>query len=313
MLAHPLADELGRALPRGRLNSLPALPSGAELEPLLVAKLAEARATFPDVNVDDATFLRVVAEHLPSEHVLESLERLCASDLFVAVGCLAGDRTALSAFDTDYVVPVAGQVARSHRHSESSELEQLLRERVLVSLDGQSPKLAQYSGRAPLTAWLRMVATRIALTMARRAKPLGTERPIESDDAIADMISNDVELAHIRSEYGAAFKIAFHEALGSLEAQDRTVLRMSVLDGLSIDEIASLYQVHRATAARWLVAIREQLFKGTRQRLAERLQLGNADFESLVGVLMSRLDVSLQRVLDELGPDPGNNAKMSND
>ncbi|AKU94753.1 putative DNA-binding regulatory protein [Labilithrix luteola] len=300
MSAHPLADELGRALSRERLATL---PSGSELEPLLAARLTEARAALPDVHVPDVSFLRVVAEHLPTECVLESLERLCAPDLLVAIGCLSGDRAALAVFDTAYVVPVASQVARSHRHSDSSELGQLVRQRVLVSPDGQPPKLAQYTGRAPLTAWLRMVATRIAITMERRAKPLGTERSIESDDAIADMISNDVELAHIRSEYGAAFKTAFHEALGSLEAQDRTVLRMSVLDGLSIDEIASLYQVHRATAARWLVAIREQLFKGTRQRLADRLQLANADFESLVGVLMSRLDVSLQRVLDELGPD----------
>lgn len=310
MPAHPLADELGRALSRERQDTL---PSGTELEPLLVARLAEARTAFPDVNVQDARFIRAVAEHLPTERVLESLERLCAGDLFVALACLAGDRTALAVFDATYVVPVAGQVARSHRHAESSELQQLLRQRVLVSLDGQPPKLSQYTGRAPLTAWLRMVATRIALTMARRAKPHETERSIESDDAIADMISNDVELAHIRSEYGAAFKIAFHEALGSLEAQDRTVLRMSVLDGLSIDEIASLYQVHRATAARWLVSIREQLFKGTRQRLAERLQLANADFESLVGVLMSRLDVSLQRVLDELAPETANRAKARNE
>ena len=37
----------------------------------------------------------------------------------------------------------------------------------------------------------------------------------------------------------------------TLSAQERTVLRLHVLDGLGTDEIGALYKVHRTTVARW--------------------------------------------------------------
>jgi RNA polymerase sigma-70 factor (ECF subfamily) len=79
---------------------------------------------------------------------------------------------------------------------------------------------------------------------------------------------------------------------------------MHVVDGLGIDELGRIYNVHRATAARWLVRIREALFAGTRSALAKHLDLGETEFASLVGVLLSRLDVSVQRVLGEIDEDP---------
>lgn len=297
----PLANQLKRALPPERAATLPAL---LEIETRLTAKLLDARAVWPLLSVTDDRFVRHVASVLPSDGMLEALDGLVAADLLLAVGCIERDRMALAAFDAQFVVPITDQLVRAQRCTADGELEQVVREHVLVGRDGRPAKLAQYTGRAPLSAWLRVVITRLAITMLRRRTPADSADMAASDDVIANMISYDVdvELAHVRTEHSALFKQAFHEALESLPARDRTVLRMSVIDDLSIDEIAEIYRVHRATAARWLVGIREQLSVGTRQRLAERLRLADSEFESLAGMLLSCLDISLQRILDEARP-----------
>ena len=41
-----------------------------------------------------------------------------------------------------------------------------------------------------------------------------------------------------------------------------------LLDGLGIDQLASLHKIHRATAARWLTRVREELARRTRALLA---------------------------------------------
>ncbi|MFY0535383.1 hypothetical protein [Nannocystis pusilla] len=52
--------------------------------------------------------------------------------------------------------------------------------------------------------------------------------------------------------------------MAELDEQARNLLRQHLLDGLSIDQIAGLQRVHRATAARRLVRVREDLAQRTR-------------------------------------------------
>ena len=61
--------------------------------------------------------------------------------------------------------------------------------------------------------------------------------------------------------------------MATLDQRQRNVLQMNLVQGLSIDEVGRVYAVHRATAARWVSAAREQLVSQTRTRLAERLNL----------------------------------------
>jgi RNA polymerase sigma-70 factor (ECF subfamily) len=70
-----------------------------------------------------------------------------------------------------------------------------------------------------------------------------------------------------------------------------------VLRGLGIDQIAALHGVHRATAARRLERAREALLVATRKSLMSRLSIDSAEFESLMDLIRSRLDVSIQRIL----------------
>jgi RNA polymerase sigma-70 factor (ECF subfamily) len=70
-----------------------------------------------------------------------------------------------------------------------------------------------------------------------------------------------------------------------------------LLDELSIDELATIYRVHRATCARWLSDAREQVRKQTRRRLLERLGTPAAELDSFMRYLDSDLELSLPRLL----------------
>lgn len=65
------------------------------------------------------------------------------------------------------------------------------------------------------------------------------------------------------------------------------------MERLGIDEIAGIYRVHRATAARWLARIRERLYTGTRTELMQRLAVDPREFDSVMRLIRSRLDASI--------------------
>ncbi len=78
----------------------------------------------------------------------------------------------------------------------------------------------------------------------------------------------------------------------------RTLLRMHVVEGVTLDGLAMAYGAHRATIARWLAAARSALLKGTRARLAGSLKLKPEEVDSLIELARSRLEISISRFLD---------------
>jgi RNA polymerase sigma-70 factor (ECF subfamily) len=101
----------------------------------------------------------------------------------------------------------------------------------------------------------------------------------------------------LKAHQRAAFKAALQAALAGLGAKERNLLRMHLLHGLSIDEIGRAYQVHRATAARWLATTREALHRETRRLLRARLGLTDPEFDSVLRAVESQLDASFRRLL----------------
>ena len=202
-----------------------------------------------------------------------------------------GRPRALEAFEASIIPAVRPALRRFD--ADEDEVLQTVRNTLFATED---PKISRYAGRGELRNWVRVAAVRAALKHRARA---GKSAP--GDEALSRFASpeDDPELAHMKQLYRDEFKLAFHAALDALEVRERNVLRHQVLDGLSIDAIGALYGVHRATAARWLARAREKLLLGTRNELRERLSVSREEFESIVGMIQSRLDVSLRRVLAE--------------
>src|SRR6185312_12611152 len=101
-----------------------------------------------------------------------------------------------------------------------------------------------------------VIATRAGLDWLRarsRAEARHEEAPI---DLVA---SSDPERDHVRARFRGDIKTAFEAAVKGLEPRERTMLRFHLVEGMTIDDVARLYQIHRATAARQLEKARDRV------------------------------------------------------
>ncbi|MBI5543139.1 MAG: sigma-70 family RNA polymerase sigma factor [Deltaproteobacteria bacterium] len=302
-MAIDLAETLAQAFVSALAKRNVALPRDrAKLGGGLAQAVARAHHAWPDIHVDAREFVAFLADKAEGASDLEAaLAELRCADLLLAFGCLKGDGRALQELDRRYLSKVPAALARMHLDAASiDDVVQSLRQKLLVAVRGGVPKIAQYAGRGSLDAWLAAASVRIAIDLERAAEP----RQAGEDELLADLPSPQVdpEMECIRARHEPEFRKAFQDALAALSDQDRTVLRLSFLDRLSIDQIGEVFRVHRSTAARWIARCREEVFDKTRQLLRERLRMTDREFESLVGALRSNLDVSIHRLLGRSQP-----------
>ena len=251
------------------------------------------KAAWPDVVLDEDRFAAHAAGLDP-----EATDRYPA-DVYLAAACLAHDPAAIAAFDRDVLSAARVSIAAIDASATFvDEVVQRVRTSLVVGDDG-TPKLRSYAGRGPLRAWVGITGARAALMMLRsqrRAK----EVVLESDDWAAALVSistNNPELELLKRQCARAFGQALQDSIGALEPRLRSVLKMSFVDALSIDEIGAAYAVHRATAARWIERARDEVFEKTRALLAERLALSETELDRMTSLVRSQLDVSLSQLL----------------
>ena len=96
---------------------------------------------------------------------------------------------------------------------------------------------------------------------------------------------------------GGDIKTAFEAAVKDLEPRDRTMLRFHLVEGMTIDDVARLYQIHRATAARQIEKARDKVASGVRRSLARATGIHADELRELEELVTSQLDLSLSRVL----------------
>ncbi|MER2562378.1 MAG: sigma-70 family RNA polymerase sigma factor [Myxococcaceae bacterium] len=213
--------------------------------------------------------------------------------LLLAHACLKNDVAALRLLDAELLPPVAAALRRRASADDVDEAMQVLRARLLV---GTEPKLAKYSGRGPLGAFLRIAASNVLSNL----RPVVAN--VNADDELAAVPdASDLESKLARRDQQQRFRQVFREAVQSLTARERSLLRLSLLDGLSIDELAPMYGAHRASVARWLAAAKERLSAITRSKLSVALQLPEDDVERLLTSVQNGFELSLSRALRESG------------
>jgi len=109
------------------------------------------------------------------------------------------------------------------------------------------------------------------------------------------------ELALFRGRYQDEFRTAFTEALASLDRRERTLLRLHFLKRLTVDELAPMYQVHRATAARWVLRAQERLVEETQALFLGRVPMSEESMEQIVIALRGQLSIDLASILPAVG------------
>lgn len=257
---------------------------------------ASARAQHPGVDVSAEQWAGALAARLPPGlPIVEAVRAVRAGDILWVCGCLQGDATALAALETAVreEVAAAGAAVRVPDDALDSA-RQLLHSSLLV---GESePGLSRYAGRGDLRGFLRIAAVR-ALIRVKGQHPREVGVNAELLEALAP--AADPELERLKVAYRDDFAACFREALAGLPPRDRTLLRLNVIEKMSIDKLGALFGVHRATAARWLERVKAELGTRTEELLAERLGVDAAEVESIIRLVRSQVDVSLNRMLAE--------------
>jgi RNA polymerase sigma-70 factor (ECF subfamily) len=260
--------------------------------PSLTAALARARSAWPGVVVPDDEFFAYVETKLRGADVAE----LPVADLYLALGCARGDAAALKGFAARYFADVAPQLARMKLPADvADEVIQILNERFFVPPPGEPARILALAGNGDLGALVRVAAVRTALNLRRRDHRLEPD----TDEAVLAAIepATGPELAVMKEHHRVELKRVLENAIAGLDARDKNVLRLHLIHRLSIDDIGSVYQVHRATAARWLERIRAHIQDVTRDAVRSRFGLDEDGCNSLIRLVESRLDISFERVL----------------
>ena len=290
-------SHFGHFLPHVGEAQRAALAQSEALEATLAAVLALARERWPRVALAEEVFFPFLAQRLPAE--LREAGEMCeleVGDLYLLCAYGRGDAEAVRAIEGRYMSRVeAGLLRLGATRPMIEDIRQVLHQR-LLSADRLDVGSLRYNGKGPLVRWLYVAASRAALDVWRKER-----RVARVADEVLErvMLGEDHEAAYLKLRYRSEFKAAFQAAFATLSIRERNVLRYNVLDGLNVEQIGSIYRVHRATVARWIAAARQQLLVKTRAAMLRTIRAEHATFESVMRLIESDLEVSLRRLLLE--------------
>jgi RNA polymerase sigma-70 factor (ECF subfamily) len=282
------------------IGSSAELEQSPELERALGTFVRAGHCAYPDLALDDSALLACLAKVLGSGPVgAGALERLCAADFRLAMACAAEQPRAVAEFRRrfDDVIRRAAMRVRSDPDF-VEEARQRVYERLLVRTPNAQPRIAAYAGRGVLEVWVRVAASRLSLDLAQC-----DQGKVEAADSQLEQLAkgvlseHDPELFAMKQEHIGVFRQVFGEAMETLTSEERVVLRLKLLEGVNIDRIGVMFNVHRATVARWISRAQEKLAAELRSRLAARLDLSESELSSLIRLVDSQLDVSLSHWL----------------
>lgn len=204
-------------------------------------------------------------------------------EVVLAACALTGAPAALSTLDAEYLRPLADELRARFPGDVVDDALQSLRAKLLV---GDAPRLRTWRGHDALERWLRLCALRETLSAARAPGSLPSVTPGAAGPADLDARHRD------------ALERALAGAVAALTPTERGILKLHLFENVSVDSIARLHGVSRATMTRWLAAARQALADAVREEGRAALAVGDATLDSLARPLLSQLDVSLEALLD---------------
>ncbi len=274
------------------------LEHGARITLVLVEGIDRGRKAWPNVHVTEETFARYLADllNVADGDPWSTLEQMHLSDLYLVCGCLSGAPGAIPAFDKAFLAGVGRWSQRIDHTETSDEVRQILREKLFTSGGHRCAKLASYCGLGKLSNWVAIAAQREAIGLARREEARPRPTSLEDVEHVVATLA-DPERVYITSRYRAELRETLLEAVSGLSERDRLILRLNLVDGISLDRVARMYGVSQSTVSRWLAAARETIRNEVEKMWDERVGLSRDESLSLFALIDSDLDISLTTLL----------------
>ncbi len=221
------------------------------------------------------------------------LDALFLDEVVLAAALIAADAAAMAAFESDYVEAVAPKLRRfAGLNLEDSTQE--LRIRMLVAPSDQRPRIAKYTGKGPLLAWVRTAAIRVGINLSTSSRRAAKREQLAWAEALASTDVPEPELAELRSRFVTVLADAYRAAAADLSQAQRALLYLSLGQGVGIDRLATIYDIHRSTVARRIASAKVALKDRARALAMEQIQAGDATMNSIERLVHSQLEFSVQ-------------------
>src|SRR3954468_3823448 len=277
------------------LRERPAAGEPAVLEARLQEIVERSVRAWPELAIDPARLVVHLA-HVVGDDVAQGLADLFVEDFALGLASVDNRPGALTQVERLCGAAIDAAVARIDRSPElRDEVRQTLWQRLFVGTASQAPRILSYAGRGPLAGWVAVAAQRIALDLRRAAT-----RAAGSDPLADELLPSDEhpEVDYLRNRHKAEFEAAVRDALAALPDRDRLLLRLTTVSGLSHEQIAGVYKVNQSTVSRWIARARAEVLEATERTVCGKLGVQRDEFMSLAGLLVSRIDLSISRVLE---------------
>ena len=276
-------------------------PAELSANPTLASELATAcargRAAFAHVALDDRTFVKHLARVLEKDgQAGATVSSLALEDLYLACACVEGCAEAMATFAARYSGTIRDSIGRIISGAESEDVREQLIQALLVGSASGPPKIGTYSGRAALERWIGVAARRAALMWLRENQAEVRARRASAAEPVATNAAS-VESEYIKERYRGEFEQALSEALERLPERQRVLLRLYMVNGVTVERMATMFNVGKATISRWLAAARGTLLDDIKEALRKRLGTSSDELASLARMVASRLEVTLPVVL----------------
>ncbi len=254
-----------------------------------------AASTWQPIQLREQDFLVALASKVSGRtELLSALESIDCAEIFLACACARGDEAAIRLFEERYFSVIRPALVRMGASDATiDDVKQILRDKLFTCEPGSAAKILGYAGQGELQGLVRVSAVRWTLHEFRKQK---REVPLPEDVEHMTTAAGP-EMQVLKAQHRIAFKTAFENALGQLSSQERNVLRLRHVRGISAERIADMYGVHRATATRWVGKIYEKVFNKTRRALSKTLAVEPSELDDVLSLVESQLELSIQRLL----------------
>jgi RNA polymerase sigma-70 factor (ECF subfamily) len=278
-----------------------AMGAPASLQSTLDAVADAAAAAWPAFRLERGAFQqRLLAGIDPAtEGAREALLQLHAADLYLAMACDLGIAQAIEAFAIGYLARVDAYLKRFGNSTiRPEDVRRELEDTLLFGRAGTPARIGQYAGRGPLERFVARAARNAALSMLRARPPAKDANDL---DELASHLAAPFE-GHtdvIAARYEEVVRDALRASLAVLDRRQRTIVRLHLLQGVSLTQIARMLQVHQSTVSRAFAAASVVIYDGVRRHLQDRKGMSDSEMQSIVRDVRHRIDASLSLLLGD--------------
>ncbi len=266
----------------------------ADVSPLWISSAYEiGRSAYPAIDLPRTTFAAFAEAR--GDTWKGDMDR--AADLYLACACVERLPAAIAEFLSRYGERFSKYLGRLARNPDLvAEVRQIVVTRCVIGEADGPPALTTYSATGSLEGWIRATAVREALALER----LANRNAGDVESALeAQMPWVDREISLIKQIYREPVSQAFAKACLEIEAEDRALLRLHYVDGVTTEQLGRMYGFSRATVIRRLADARGSLLERVKQSLRLAAGVADQDFDSVLRLVKSQIDLRLSAVLKD--------------